>query len=154
VEHSNLASSESSLSFATFKSTELLTHIFPGVAEYIEQEHSLLLQGPTKTERIADASCQTDFAGDSAPVQYTTLEGNEDEERPQTRALITETRGDRIGQWQGASARPDVGSGLPALDMLDLTSILESSQVISSVLQVDQLLKTMCEISDLSCYRR
>lgn len=84
-------------------------------------------------------------------MQYTTLEGNEDEERPQTRATITETRGDRIGQWQGASARPDVGSGLPALDMLDLTSILESSQVISSVLQVDQLLKTMCEIILQNC---
>lgn len=109
------------------------------------------MQGPTKSERTADASAQTDFAGDSAPVQYTTLEGNEDEERPQTRAIITETRGDRIGQWQGASARPDVGSGLPALDMLDLTSILESSQVISSVLQVDQLLKTMCEIILQNC---
>jgi signal transduction histidine kinase/CheY-like chemotaxis protein len=109
------------------------------------------LQGPTKSQRTTDASCQTDFAGDSAPVQYTTLEGNEDEERPQTRAIITETRGDRIGQWQGASARPDVGSGLPALDMLDLTSILESSQVISSVLQVDQLLKTMCEIILQNC---
>jgi signal transduction histidine kinase len=108
------------------------------------------LQGPTN-ERTADAFAQTDFAGDSAPVQYTTLEGNEDEERPQTRAIITETRGDRIGQWQGASARPDVGSGLPALDMLDLTSILESSQVISSVLQVDQLLKTMCEIILQNC---
>ena len=109
------------------------------------------MQGPTKNERTADAFAQTDFAGDSAPVQYTTLEGNEDEERPQTRAIITETRGDRIGQWQGASARPDVGSGLPALDMLDLTSILESSQVISSVLQVDQLLKTMCEIILQNC---
>jgi signal transduction histidine kinase/CheY-like chemotaxis protein len=109
------------------------------------------LQGPTKNERTADAFAQTDFAGDSAPVQYTTLEGNEDEEHPQTRAIIMETRGDRIGQWQGASARPDVGSGLPALDMLDLTSILESSQVISSVLQVDQLLKTMCEIILQNC---
>jgi signal transduction histidine kinase/CheY-like chemotaxis protein len=153
VEHTSSAPSESSLSFAIFEflNCVILTHIFPGVAEYIEQEHNLLLQGPTKTERITDASCQTDFAGDSAPVQYTTLEGNEDEERPQTRALITETRGDRIGQWQGASARPDVGSGLPALDMLDLTSILESSQVISSVLQVDQLLKTMCEIILQNC---
>lgn len=122
-----------------------------GVAEHIEQEHSLLLQGPTKSQRTTDASAQTDFAGDSAPVQYTTLEGNDDEERQQTRATITETKGDRIGAWQGGSARPDVGSGLPALDMLDLTSILESSQVISSVLQVDQLLKTMCEIILQNC---
>jgi signal transduction histidine kinase/predicted ATPase/serine/threonine protein kinase len=122
-----------------------------GVAKHIEDEHSLLLQGPTRNMRTAEASCQTDFAGDSAPVQYRTLEVDEDDERQQTRASITESKGDRIGAWQGGSARPDAGSGLPALDMLDLTSILESSQVISSVLQVDQLLKTMCEIILQNC---
>jgi len=122
-----------------------------GVAKYIEDEHSLLLQGPTGNLRAVDASCQTDFAGDSAPVQYRTLEGDEDDDRQQTRASITESKGDRIGAWQGGSARPDAGSGLPALDMLDLTSILESSQVISSVLQVDQLLTTMCEIILQNC---
>lgn len=124
-----------------------------GVAKHIEEEHSLLLQGPTRNPRIADAGVQTDFAGDSAPVQYQTLEGDDDDARQQTHASITETKDDRIGAWQGisASARPDAGSGLPALDMLDLTSILESSQVISSVLQVDQLLKTMCEIILQNC---
>lgn len=122
-----------------------------GIANHIENEHSLLLQGPTRNMRTAEAGCQTDFAGDSAPVQYRTLEGDEDDERQQTRALITESKGDRIGAWQGGSARADAGSGLPALDMLDLTSILESSQVISSVLQVDQLLKTMCEIILQNC---
>ncbi|KAL2069832.1 hypothetical protein VTL71DRAFT_14511 [Oculimacula yallundae] len=122
-----------------------------GVATYIEDEHSLLLQGATRDERTADAAVQTDFAGDSADVQYTTLEGDENDPRQQTRASITETKGDRIGAWQGGSARPDAGSGLPTLDMLDLTSILESSQVISSVLQVDQLLKTMCEIILQNC---
>lgn len=122
-----------------------------GVAKYIEDEHSLLLQGPTQNMRTADAGVQTDFAGDSAPVQYQTLEGNDDDERQQTNAVITETRGDRIGAWQGRSARDAAGSGLPALDMLDLTSILESSQVISSVLQVDILLKTMCEIILQNC---
>lgn len=122
-----------------------------GVAKYIEDQHSLLLQGLTRNERTADAAAQTDFAGDSADVQYTTLEGDDDDIRQQTRASVTETKGDRIGAWQGGSARPDAGSGLPALDMLDLTSILESSQVISSVLQVDQLLKTMCEIILQNC---
>ncbi|KAF4633384.1 hypothetical protein G7Y89_g4736 [Cudoniella acicularis] len=119
-----------------------------GIASHIEAEHSLLLQGPTKN--TVDAKCQTDFAGDSAPVQYRTLEGDEDDERQQTRAIITESKGDRIGAWQ-VSSRPDAGSGLPALDMLDLTSILESSQVISSVLQVDELLRTMCEIILQNC---
>jgi signal transduction histidine kinase/CheY-like chemotaxis protein/tetratricopeptide (TPR) repeat protein len=122
-----------------------------GVAKHIEDEHSLLLQGPTRNERTADVACQTDFAGDSADVQYRTLEGEDEDARQQTRALITGTKGDRIDAWQGGSARPDAGSGLPALDMLDLTSILESSQVISSVLQVDQLLKTMCEIILQNC---
>ncbi|TVY19554.1 Hybrid signal transduction histidine kinase K [Lachnellula arida] len=122
-----------------------------GVVKHIEDEHSLLLQGPTQNMRTAEASCQTDFAGDSAPVRYRTLEGDEDDERQQSRATIIESKGDRIGAWQGGSARPDAGSGLPALDMLDLTSILESSQVISSVLQVDQLLKTMCEIILQNC---
>ncbi|KAH6673070.1 HHK1, histidine kinase-group X protein [Halenospora varia] len=133
------------------ESTQLYRQIGAiGVAKHIEDEHSLLLQGPTRNLRVRDSSCQTDFAGDSAPVQYRTLEGDEDDERQQTRAAITETKGDRIGAWQ-VSSRPDAGSGLPALDMLDLTSILESSQVISSVLQVDQLLKTMCEIILQNC---
>jgi signal transduction histidine kinase len=35
--------------------------------------------------------------------------------------------------------------------MMDLTSLLKSSQVISSVLRVDQLLKTMCEIILQNC---
>lgn len=122
-----------------------------GIAKHIENEHSLLLQDPTTNMRTADMAVQTDFAGDSAPVQYRTLEGDDDDMRQQTHASATETKGDRIGAWQGGSARPDAGSGLPALDMLDLTSILESSQVISSVLQVDQLLKTMCEIILQNC---
>jgi signal transduction histidine kinase/tetratricopeptide (TPR) repeat protein/AmiR/NasT family two-component response regulator len=122
-----------------------------GVAKHIEDEHSLLLQGPTMNLRTADVGVQTDFAGDSAPVQYQTLEGNDLDEPQRSCASITETKGDRIGAWQGSSARPDAGSGLPALDMLDLTSILESSQVISSVLRVDQLLKTMCEIILQNC---
>lgn len=122
-----------------------------GIAKHLQDEHSLLLEGPTRTLRTADTGVQTDFAGDSAPVQYQTLESEEHDLRHQTRASITQTPGDRIGAWQGGSARPPAGSGLPALDMLDLTSILESSQVISSVLQVDQLLKTMCEIILQNC---
>jgi signal transduction histidine kinase len=121
-----------------------------GVAKHIEEEHSFLLQGPMKNPRTADVGVQTDFAGDSTHVQYQPLEGDEDYVR-QTRGSISETKDDRIGAWQGGSARPAAGGGLPALDMLDLTSILESSQVISSVLQVDQLLKTMCEIILQNC---
>lgn len=122
-----------------------------GIARHIETEHSLLLQGPTRNPRYTEAFTQTDFAGDSESAPYRTLEGDENDERQRAHANIAETKGDRIGAWQGGSARPDAGSGLPALDMLDLTSILESSQVISSVLQVDELLKTMCEIILQNC---
>ncbi|KAK6612017.1 Two-component system protein A 1 [Botrytis cinerea] len=122
-----------------------------GIARHIEIEHSLLLQGPTRSLRYMETSTQTDFAGDSAPTPYRTLEGDENDERQRAHTNDAETKGDRIGAWQGGSARPDAGSGLPALDMLDLTSILESSQVISSVLQVDELLKTMCEIILQNC---
>ncbi|THV44376.1 hypothetical protein BGAL_0658g00010 [Botrytis galanthina] len=122
-----------------------------GIARHIEMEHSLLLQGPTRSLRYMETSTQTDFAGDSAPTPYRTLEGDENDERQRAHTNDSETKGDRIGAWQGGSARPDAGSGLPALDMLDLTSILESSQVISSVLQVDELLKTMCEIILQNC---
>ncbi|KAG4034685.1 hypothetical protein MFRU_002g00410 [Monilinia fructicola] len=122
-----------------------------GVARHIETKHNLLLQGPTRNLRYMEASTQTDFAGDSASAPYQTLEGDENDEQQRAHANITETKGDRIGAWQGGAARPDAGSGLPALDMLDLTSILESSQVISSVLQIDELLKTMCEIILQNC---
>lgn len=122
-----------------------------GVAKHIEDEHSFLLQGPTKNLRTADIGVQTDFTGDSAHVQYRSLEGDEEDVRQIRAPSISETKDDRIGAWQGDSARPAAGGGLPALDMLDLTSILESSQVISSVLQVDQLLKTMCEIILQNC---
>ena len=111
-----------------------------GVAKHIEDEHSLLLQGPTRNLRTADVGVQTNFSADSAEVQ---LQGDDDDARQQTRSSITETKEERIGAWQGGSARPTAGAGLSALDMLDLTSILEGSQVISSVLQVDELLKTM-----------
>ncbi|RAL61493.1 hypothetical protein DID88_009422 [Monilinia fructigena] len=122
-----------------------------GVARHIEMKHSLLLQGPTRNLRYMEAATQTDFAGDSASAPYQTLEGDENDEQQRAHTNITETKGDRIGAWQGGAARPDAGSGLPALDMLDLTSILESSQVISSVLQIDELLKTMCEIILQNC---
>lgn len=123
-----------------------------GVARHIEEEHSFLLQGPTQNPRTADIGVQTDFIGDSAHVPYQTLEGDEDDLRQaRSTSMMAETKDDRIGAWQGGSARPAAGGGLPALDMLDLTSILESSQVISSVLQVDQLLKTMCEIILQNC---
>lgn len=90
-----------------------------GVARYIEEQHTLLLNGPTQNLRSADVGIQVDFAGDSAPVQYQAVEGDDD--RQQARGSITESKGDRIGAWQGGSARPSAGGGLPALDMVRIS---------------------------------
>lgn len=117
-----------------------------GVSRFIEEQHSMLIQGATTSLRTTDMATQTDFAADSAPVQYETMDGKDADERPHTLgSSILESKADRIGAWQSSSAR-DTSNGLPDLDVLDLTSILTSSQVISSVLHVDQLLKTMCDI--------
>ncbi|KAH9908041.1 putative histidine kinase HHK1p [Xylariomycetidae sp. FL2044] len=118
-----------------------------GVAQYIEEEHSLLLHGPTRNPRTAEVAVQTDFAGDSAPVTYTVGgEGVPQSVQP----VVVETKETRMAAWRG-STQPEAGAGLPALDMIDLHAILVSSQVISSVLQVDILLKTMCDVILQTC---
>ncbi|CAD6503236.1 BgTH12-02903 [Blumeria graminis f. sp. triticale] len=122
-----------------------------GVAKYIENEHSLLLQGPTKSERSADVAVQTKFDRMSTSTQYYSLQNVEAPNSSQSRTPTSKSKGEKMGPWDGSSTRDNTESGLPALDMLDLTSILESSQVISSVLQVDQLLRIMCEIILQNC---
>lgn len=118
-----------------------------GVADHISEEHSLLLQVPTLNPRTAEAGVQTDFSGDAAPVvQYRPVDGEPDDSQPPTQVGMGELKGDRIGAWRGSMHQPEAGAGLPALDMIDLHAILVSSQVISSVLQVDELLKTMCDV--------
>jgi signal transduction histidine kinase/tetratricopeptide (TPR) repeat protein len=55
-----------------------------------------------------------------------------------------------VGNDEPSSARGTVAERV--LHILDLTSILEGSQVISSVLKVDDLLRTMCKIILQSCH--
>ncbi|KAJ9141871.1 Two-component system protein A 1 [Pleurostoma richardsiae] len=121
-----------------------------GVADRIEFEHSLLLHGPTRNPRTAEAGVQTDFAGDAAPVQYRTVDGEVDEAQQAAQAGMVELKGQRLGEWRG-SMQPVEGGNLPALDIIDLHTILVSSQVISSVLKVDDLLKTMCDVILQTC---
>ena len=124
-----------------------------GVANHIEDEHSLLLQGAMTKLNTSDIGVQTDLTGRPATMKESNLEDAENESQQNPGAMAV-TEGERIGVWQERSARSDMGSGAlapPVLDILDLTSILESSQVISSVLQVNQLLKTMCEIILENC---
>ncbi|GAP85527.2 putative serine threonine protein kinase [Rosellinia necatrix] len=119
-----------------------------GIAHAIEEDHVLLLRGPTPNPRSAEVAVQTDFAGDSASVTYT-AEG-EDVRQP-GQSTIEETKETRMAAWRGSTTQTEPGIGLPALDMIDLHAILVSSQVISSVLQVDVLLKTMCDVILQTC---
>ncbi|GKT86792.1 hsp90-like protein [Colletotrichum tofieldiae] len=109
------------------------------VAERLEEEHAVLLHRPTRNPRTTDAAVQTDFAGDSGTVDYRAVEGEEGPEGLQqsNHTAIADLKGERIG--------------LPALDMIDLHAILLSSQVISGVLRVDELLKTMCDVILQTC---
>ncbi|KAH7040516.1 putative histidine kinase HHK1p [Microdochium trichocladiopsis] len=118
-----------------------------GITARIEEEHVLLLKGPTRHFRTAEVAVQTEIAGDTAGVAYTP----DSEELPATlQPTIAESNAARMAAWRG-SMPPDTGVGLPALDMIDLHSILLSSQIISSVLQVDELLKTMCQVILENC---
>jgi signal transduction histidine kinase/CheY-like chemotaxis protein/tetratricopeptide (TPR) repeat protein len=120
-----------------------------GVARHIEDVHSLLLQERTTSLTTIDIGVQTDTEL-SAPLHHQAVEDEEGNEYHALASMI-ETKGDKIGKWQKGLAEHDASLGLPALHLLDLASILESSQVISSVLRVDQLLKTMCEIILQNC---
>lgn len=129
-----------------------------GVATHLEEEHHLLLQEPTKNLRSIDVGVQTDII--ESVVSYQALEEHNVHDGPQHGALEEFTErsaqqapmsSESMAAWQLKGLRSEPGSGLPALDMLDLTAIIESSQVMSSVLKVDELLKTMCEIIMQNC---
>jgi signal transduction histidine kinase/predicted ATPase/DNA-binding response OmpR family regulator/serine/threonine protein kinase len=124
-----------------------------GIAQAIEDEHTLLLHGPTRNHRTADAGVQTDFVADTTTGPYRPVDGEDNDELGQMPPkTMSELKGDRIGAWRGSvNMEPQSGAGLPALDMIDLHAILVSSQVISSVLQVDELLKTMCDVILQTC---
>ncbi|KAK0747571.1 hypothetical protein B0T21DRAFT_379590 [Apiosordaria backusii] len=119
-----------------------------GIADLIESEHSLLLHGPSGNLRNCDVGVQTDFFGDAASVQYRGVETEETQQS--TRAAVAALKGERMMAWRG-SMQPEAGAGLPALDMIDLHGILTSSQAISSVLRVDELLRTMCSVILQAC---
>ncbi|KAL8403026.1 hypothetical protein RB594_008329 [Gaeumannomyces avenae] len=128
-----------------------------GVAEAIEVEHSVVMRGPARNHRTADAGMQTetDFAGASAANdQFHQAMGEEGTARKLTQAGMAELKGERVGAWRGSmslTSAAEAGAGLPTLDMIDLHAILQSSQVISSVLDVDELLKTMCDVILQTC---
>lgn len=122
-----------------------------GVALHIEEEHTLLLHGPTRNHRTAEAAVQTDFVTDTAPGPYRAGEAEGDLTQGQP-SNLTELKGERTAAWgRSVNMQTEAGEGLPTLDMIDLHAILHSSQVISSVLQVDVLLSKMCNIVLQTC---
>ncbi|KAH7366745.1 peroxide stress-activated histidine kinase mak2 [Plectosphaerella cucumerina] len=122
-----------------------------GVADHVEEEHTLLLHGPTRNPRVVDATTQTDFAPDVVPPSFRPLDADEAEDTGGAGANHSVVD-QRIGAWRGSvNLQAEAGAGLPALDMIDLHAILLSSQVISAVLNVDQLLETMCDVILQTC---
>lgn len=124
-----------------------------GKAEQIKSNHEWVLNSTT-TIRTVDAGIQTaNTIGEIGNTQFRI----EENERQETRNLGKETVGDRTNAWVGpddqidsGKQRQDLSTGLDisslGLDVLDLQSILEFNQAISSELQVDRLLAQMTEI--------
>ncbi|KAF2457500.1 putative histidine kinase HHK1p [Lineolata rhizophorae] len=120
-----------------------------GKAMQLEEKYSWLLQSGMST--TVDSGCQT-MVIDTHNTPYK-LEANEDQVE---RDLGAQTSVDRTHAWLSPGDTPDPGSKKAdqrsgdiqgvGLDILDMTSILESSQVLSSELQVDSLLAKMTEI--------
>jgi signal transduction histidine kinase/tetratricopeptide (TPR) repeat protein len=97
-----------------------------GVAEHIAQSHNL---EPKAKEVTREAATQTDAEEMALPTEL---------------EVTTTAMDDTSGSEYAEADR--------ALHILDLTSILEGSQVISSVLRVEELLRTMCKVIMQSCH--
>lgn len=118
-----------------------------GKSEHVQEKYKWILEttGPT----VREIACQTDII-DTGNSAYK-LEQNEAHART---TLGGETPADRMQAWLAPNGHVssmktlDLQSAIAAdgLDMIDLASILESSQVLSSELQVDRLLSKMTEI--------
>ncbi len=124
-----------------------------GKANFLKAKHEWVLTNAA-TMRTVDVGIQTaNTIGDIGNTQFRI----EENERQETRNLGRETAGDRTQAWVGpvthpgtagkhrdSLAEPDVST--LGLDVLDLQSILEFNQAISSELQIDRLLAQMTEI--------
>lgn len=119
-----------------------------GKVDQLTVKHEWVLRAST-TIQTRDVAIQTaDTIGEIGNTQYRI----EENERQETRNLGKETAGDRTRAW--VSPRPTEDSVKRTsqdisdlgLDVLDLQSILEFNQAISSELQIDRLLGKMTEI--------
>ena len=118
-----------------------------GKVDQLTVKHEWILRAST-TMRTRDAAIQTaDTIGEIGNTQFRI----EENERQEVRHLGNETAGDRTRAWVSPTPTGDtVKAGQDVsdlgLDVLDLQSILEFNQAISSELQIDRLLAKMTEI--------
>lgn len=119
-----------------------------GKVDQLTVKHEWVLRGST-TIQTRDIAIQTaDTIGEIGNTQFRI----EENERQETRHLGKETAGDRTRAWISPTATEDgvksAGQDVSdlGLDVLDLQSILEFNQAISSELQIDRLLAKMTEI--------
>ena len=118
-----------------------------GKADQVADRYAFLLYG-TRSLSMMDAGTQTTFIDEEATTYHL--------EKMETRQ-IAQSSADRTQAWlephapsapQPAKEVPGLSTGVSAvgLDMIDLASILESSQLLSSELNVDNLLNKLTEI--------
>lgn len=122
-----------------------------GKVNQLTAKHEWVLRAST-TVQTRDVMVQTaDTIGEIGNTQFRI----EENERQETRNLGKETAGDRTKAWIGPTPDRDRDNDVKSsgqdisdlgLDVLDLTSILEFNQAISSELQIDKLLAQMTEI--------
>ena len=119
-----------------------------GKVDQLTVKHEWVLRASTTTQ-TRDIAIQTaDTIGEIGNTQFRV----EENERQETRHLGKETAGDRTRAWISPTATEDgvksAGQDVSdlGLDVLDLQSILEFNQAISSELQIDRLLAKMTEI--------
>lgn len=124
-----------------------------GKVEQLSTKEEWILSSST-TVRSRDTGCQTAHSIGEIENTRSHLEENE---RQETRHLGPESAGDRTNAWlsptsnsadQLNATKPATGADVSSLglDILDLQSILEFNQAISSELQIDRLLAKMTEI--------
>jgi len=126
-----------------------------GIADRIESDHSILLHGAVRNSRTVDVGVQTDFSAEAhyrAVIDAASGSIADDHHSQHSSLSDAVTTDERMASWKGTLQSSTAGAvSLPALDMIDMHGILLSSQTISSVLHVDELLKTMCDVILRTC---
>lgn len=119
-----------------------------GKVAHLTTKHEWVLRASTTVQSRDQAVQTVNTIGEIGNTQFRI----EENERRETRNLGKETADDRTQAWVSPTppASADKGSRRDisdlGLDVLDLQSILEFNQAISSELQIDRLLASMTEI--------